>query len=62
MLKTGAGRRDRVDWGPSEGNRRIRFCGLTQDGQKLREEEQGGQEQTAAIIAGFFEVKAEDLA
>ena len=50
------------DWGPSENNRRARFYRLTRAGRKLLESEKHDWEQTAAIIARFFEVKAEDLA
>jgi PadR family transcriptional regulator, regulatory protein PadR len=50
------------DWGPSENNRRARFYRLTRGGHKLLESEKREWEQTAAIIARFFEVKAEDLA
>ena len=50
------------DWGPSENNRRARFYRLTRAGHKLLETEKHDWEQTAAIIARFFEVKAEDLA
>jgi transcriptional regulator len=50
------------DWGPSENNRRARFYRLTPAGRKLLETEKHDWEQTAAIIARFFEVKAEDLA
>lgn len=50
------------EWGPSENNRRARFYRLTRRGQKLLEAEKQDWEQTAAIIARFFEVKAEDLA
>ncbi len=50
------------DWGPSENNRRARFYRLTRAGRKLLESEKREWEQTAAIIARFFEVKAEDLA
>ena len=49
------------EWGPSENNRRARFYRLTRAGQKLLEAEKRDWEQTAAIIARFFEVKAEDL-
>ena len=48
--------------GPSENNRRARFYRLIRAGRKLLETEQHDWEQTAAIIARFFEVKAEDLA
>ncbi len=50
------------DWGASENNRRARFYRLTRAGQKLLETEKREWDQTAAIIARFFEVKAEDLA
>ena len=50
------------EWGPSENNRRARFYRLTRAGRKLLETEKLNWEQTAAIIAHFFEVKAEDLA
>jgi PadR family transcriptional regulator, regulatory protein PadR len=50
------------EWGPSENNRRARFYRLTRVGAKLLEAEKRDCEQTAAIIARFFEVKAEDLA
>jgi PadR family transcriptional regulator PadR len=49
------------EWGPSENNRRARFYRLTRAGQKLLQAETRDWEQTAAIIARFFEVKAEDL-
>jgi PadR family transcriptional regulator, regulatory protein PadR len=49
-------------WGPSENNRRARFYRLARAGHKLLEAEKRDWEQTAAIIARFFEVKAEDLA
>ncbi|HMH11781.1 MAG TPA: hypothetical protein VK578_01615 [Edaphobacter sp.] len=45
---------------PSENNRRARFYRLTRVGEKLLEAERRDWEQTAAIIARFFEVKAED--
>jgi PadR family transcriptional regulator PadR len=47
--------------GASENNRRARFYRLTRSGRKLLETETRGWEQTAAIIARFFAVKAEDL-
>jgi PadR family transcriptional regulator, regulatory protein PadR len=50
------------EWGPSENNRRARFYQLTKAGHKLLEAEKHDWEQTAAIIARFFEVKSEDLA
>ena len=49
------------EWGASENNRRARFYRLTRSGRKLLETETRGWEQTAAIIARFFAVKAEDL-
>ena len=50
------------DWGASENNRRARFYRLTDAGRKLLEAEKREWEQTTAIIAHFFRVKAEDLA
>jgi PadR family transcriptional regulator PadR len=50
------------EWGASENNRRARFYRLTRTGRKLLEAEKRDWEQTAAIIARFFEVKAQDLA
>lgn len=41
---------------------RARFYRLTRRGHKLLEAEKRDWEQTAAIIACFFEVKAQDLA
>ena len=49
------------DWGASENNRRARFYRMTRAGHKQLEVEMRGWEQTTAIIARFFEVKAEDL-
>jgi transcriptional regulator len=49
------------DWGVSENNRRARFYRLTRAGHKQLQTETRGWEQTAAIIARFFDVKAEDL-
>ena len=59
-------RRERVgtiasDWGPSENNRRARSYRLTRAAEKLLEAEKRDGEQTAAIIAQFFALKAEDL-
>ena len=48
--------------GASENHRRACFYCLTRAGQKLLEVETRGWEQTAAIIARLFEMKAEDLA
>jgi PadR family transcriptional regulator, regulatory protein PadR len=50
------------EWGASENNRRARFYRLTRTGHKLLEAEKSDWEQTAAVIARFFEVKVEDLA
>jgi PadR family transcriptional regulator PadR len=49
------------EWGASENNRRARFYRLTREGRKLLQVETQDWEQTAAIIARFFEAKAEDL-
>ena len=48
-------------WGASENNRRARFYRLTTTGRKQLQAETRDWKQTAAIIARFFEVKAEDL-
>ena len=48
-------------WGASENNRRARFYRLTAAGRKELHAETRDWEQTAAIIARFFKVKAEDL-
>jgi PadR family transcriptional regulator PadR len=50
------------EWGASENNRRARFYRLTGPGRKQLLSETHDWEQTAAIIARFFKVKAEDLA
>jgi transcriptional regulator len=49
------------DWGASDNNRRARFYRLTAAGRKQLQTETRDWEQTAAIIARFFEVSAEDL-
>ena len=49
------------EWGASENNRRARFYRLTATGRKHLQVETRDWKQTAAIIARFFEVKAEDL-
>jgi PadR family transcriptional regulator, regulatory protein PadR len=49
------------EWGASENNRRARFYRLTGAGRKQLQTETRDWEQTAAIIARFFKVKAEDL-
>jgi transcriptional regulator len=48
-------------WGASESNRPARFYRLTATGRKQLQTETRDWKQTAAIIARFFEVKAEDL-
>jgi transcriptional regulator len=48
-------------WGASENNRRARFYRLTATGRKQLQAEARDWKQTAAIIARFFEVKAENL-
>jgi PadR family transcriptional regulator, regulatory protein PadR len=48
-------------WGASDNNRRARFYRLTTTGRKQLQAETRDWEQTAAIIARFFAVKAEDL-
>jgi hypothetical protein len=50
------------DWATSDNNRRARFYRLTRMGYKLLESEKRDWEETAVIIARFFEVKAEDFA
>jgi transcriptional regulator len=49
------------DWGTSENNRRARFYRLTRVGRKQLQAETRDWEQTAAIIARFFDVKVEKL-
>ena len=49
------------EWGASENNRRARFYRLTRAGHRRLESETREWEQTAAIIARFFKVRAEDL-
>src|SRR5215467_6685185 len=49
------------EWGASENNCRARFYRLTREGRKQLQVETQDWEQTAAIIARFFEVKAEDF-
>jgi len=48
-------------WGDSENNRRARFYRLTAAGRKQLRAETREWDQTTAIIARFFKVKAEDL-
>jgi PadR family transcriptional regulator PadR len=49
------------EWGASDNNRRARFYRLTAAGRKQLQAEAREWEQTAAIIARFFKIKAEDL-
>jgi PadR family transcriptional regulator, regulatory protein PadR len=49
------------EWGASENNRRARFYRLTKDGRRQLQAETRDWNQTSAIIARFFAVKAEDL-
>jgi PadR family transcriptional regulator PadR len=49
------------EWGVSEHNRRARFYRLTRQGRKQLQAEKHDWDETAAIIARFFAVKAEDL-
>ncbi len=49
------------EWGASENNRRARFYRLTAAGRKQLQAETRGWEQTAAIVARFLKVRAEDL-
>src|SRR5271155_4494308 len=49
------------EWGASENNRRARFYRLTAAGRRQLQAETRDWEQTAAIIARFFKIKAEDL-
>lgn len=49
------------EWGVSANNRRARFYRLTVVGRRQLQAETHEWEQTAAIIARFFHVKAEDL-
>ena len=48
-------------WGASENNRRARFYRLTVTGRRQLQTETRDWNQTAAIIARVFEVKAEEL-
>jgi PadR family transcriptional regulator, regulatory protein PadR len=50
------------EWAASENNRRARFYRLTRSGRKLLRSETDNWEQTAAIIARFFDAKADDFA
>jgi transcriptional regulator len=49
------------NWGVSENNRRARFYRLTKAGHKQLQAETRDWEQTAAIIARFFDVTGEEL-
>lgn len=49
------------EWGVSEHNRRARFYRLTPQGHTQLHTEKHNWDETAAIIARFFAVKAEDL-
>jgi PadR family transcriptional regulator, regulatory protein PadR len=49
------------EWGISENNRRAHFYHLTRRGRRQLQAEKYDWDQTAAIIARFFAVKAEDL-
>src|SRR5215469_14718175 len=61
LLKLGQEGAIASEWGASENNRRARFYRLTREGRKQLQVETQDWEQTAAIIARFFEVKAEDF-
>ena len=49
------------EWGASENNRRARIYRITRPGQKLLHAETRDWEQTAAIVARFFQIKARDF-
>jgi transcriptional regulator len=49
------------EWGASENNRKARFYRLTRAGRGVLAAETRDWEQTAAIIARFFDAKADDL-
>lgn len=49
------------EWGASENNRKARFYRLTRQGRKQLQAEKQDWDETAAIIARFFAVRAEDL-
>jgi len=49
------------EWGASENNRRARFYRLTRGGRRMLIAETREWEQTAAIVARFFAVRAENL-
>jgi PadR family transcriptional regulator PadR len=50
------------EWAPSENNRRARFYKVTRTGRKLLEAEKRDWQETAEIVARFFDLKAEDMA
>ena len=50
------------EWAPSENNRHARFYRITRAGEKLLEAEERDWGQTAALVARFVKLKAEDLA
>lgn len=49
------------EWGASENNLRARFYRLTKEGHKQLQVETKDWQQTAPIVARFFEAKAEDF-
>ena len=49
------------EWGVSENNRRARFYRLTRRGRRQLHSEKHDWDETAAIIARFFAVRAEDF-
>jgi DNA-binding PadR family transcriptional regulator len=49
------------EWGPSDNNRRARFYRLTAAGRRQLHAETQSWNDTTALIARFFRVKAEDL-
>jgi len=49
------------EWGPSDNNRRARFYRLTAAGRRQLQAETRSWEDTTALIARFFKVRAEDL-
>jgi transcriptional regulator len=49
------------EWGASENNRRARFYRLTRTGRKQLQAETREWQQTAAVVARFFQLKPEDV-
>jgi PadR family transcriptional regulator PadR len=49
------------EWGPSDNNRRARFYRLTAAGRRQLQAETRSWEDTTALIARFFKLRAEDL-